>query len=176
MAVRSAFAWLIADRGSLDVILAQNIAALRCRVGADMGCPQGFLKNPEPNREALKKNLLSFEAARTRHVGHSPNAELVDPNSWNDEFAMLNRPGMGAIQTALFYDYRNNVAAYPDWQAWAAREQATYAARMGPPRRVLHGGRRGRVRDRQPKLRNPYRRCRPLPPWTSGRIWYAPCT
>ena len=112
------FRMAIADRTSLDVILAQNIAAYDVALGPTWDARKAFWKDPQPNREALKKNLLSFEAARTRHVGHSPNAELYDPNSWSDEFAMLNRPGMGAIQTALFYDYRNNVAAYPEWQAW----------------------------------------------------------
>ena len=31
---------------------------------------------------------------------------------------MLSRPGMADIHAALFYDYRNNVALYPAWQAW----------------------------------------------------------
>ena len=48
----------------------------------------------------------------------APNLQLYDPNTWNDEFAMLSRPGIGEIQTSLFYDYRNNVASYPVWQAW----------------------------------------------------------
>ena len=76
------------------MILAQNIAAYDVTLGPTWDARRAFWKDPEPKREALKKNLLSFEAARTRHVGHSPNAELYDPNSWSDEFAMLNRPGM----------------------------------------------------------------------------------
>ena len=101
--------------------LAQNIAAYDVALGPTWDARKAFWKDPEPNREILKKNLLSFEAARARHVGTSPNSELYDPNSWNDEFAMLNRPGMAAIQTTLFYDYRNNVAAYPQWQGGCAR-------------------------------------------------------
>ena len=117
------FRMAIAYQRSLDIILAQNIAAYDVALGPTWDARKAFWKDPEPNRETLKKNLLSFEAARARHVGTSPNSELYDPNSWNDEFVMLNRPGMAAIQTTLFYDYRNNVAAYPQWQGWLRRNK-----------------------------------------------------
>ena len=42
---------------------------------------------------------------------------------WTDEFAFLNQPGQADIQSALFYDYRTNVAAYPRWQAWMKNRQ-----------------------------------------------------
>ena len=108
----------MANPTAVELIVAQNNAAYAESLGPTWDARKAFWKEPEANREILKKNLLSFEAARIRHVGHSPNAERYDPNSWNDEFAMLNRPGIGEIQTTLFYDYRNNVASYPAWQAW----------------------------------------------------------
>jgi hypothetical protein len=36
---------------------------------------------------------------------------------------MLSRPGETAIQSDLFYDYRTNVASYPQWQAWLRKTQ-----------------------------------------------------
>ena len=86
--------------------------------GTWLAARKAFWADPEPNRAALQKNLLSLEAARTRHVGTSPRSELYDPNSWTDEFVMLTRPDMDAIQTAPFHDYRTNVASYPKWQGW----------------------------------------------------------
>ena len=44
---------------------------------------------------------------------------------------MLDRPGMGEIQTTLFYDYRNNVTAYPQWQTWLRKAR--------PPMLVIWG-------------------------------------
>ena len=44
---------------------------------------------------------------------------------------MLSRPGQDRIQSDLFYDYRTNVTAYPDWQAWLRERQ--------PPMLVLWG-------------------------------------
>ena len=76
-----------------------------------------------PNESALRANLLSLAATRTRHVGNDPNVERYDPDLWTDEFYFLNRPGQAEIQSDLFYDYRTNVDAYPKWQAWMRENQ-----------------------------------------------------
>lgn len=112
------FRMAMADSRALEVIVTQNAAAYDVALGPTWEPRKAFWADPEKNRDVLQKNLLSLDAARTRHVGRSPNVELYDPTTWNDEFAMLNRPGMGAIHTTLFYDYRNNVTSYPKWQAW----------------------------------------------------------
>ena len=54
-----------------------------------MAAANTFETDPEANLETLKANLLSFDAARTRHVGRSPNIDLFDPNAWQDEFVSL---------------------------------------------------------------------------------------
>lgn len=81
--------------------------------------------------DQLRVNLASLEADRGRHVGRSPHPERIDPDSWNDEFAFLNRPGEEQIQLDLFYDYRNNQAAFPSWNAWLREHR--------PPTLVLWG-------------------------------------
>jgi pimeloyl-ACP methyl ester carboxylesterase len=125
------FRMAISEPSRIGVIVAQNIAAYNEALGPLWALRKAFWADPEPNREALTKNLLSVDAARTRHVGASPHPELYDPNWWRDEAAMLDRPGMGDIQTRLFYDYRNNVAAYPKWQAWMRKTR--------PPMLVVWG-------------------------------------
>jgi pimeloyl-ACP methyl ester carboxylesterase len=59
----------------------------------------------------------------TRHIGNDPNVERYDPDLWTDEFAFLTQPGQAEIQSDLFYDYRTNVDAYPQWQAWMREKQ-----------------------------------------------------
>jgi pimeloyl-ACP methyl ester carboxylesterase len=49
--------------------------------------------------------------------------ERYDPDLWTDECAFLNQPGQADIQSDLFYDYRTNVDAYPQWQAWMREQQ-----------------------------------------------------
>ena len=119
------FRMALAEPDRLGVIAAQNLAAYDVALGPLWDARKAFWADPKANHDRLQKNLLSLDAARTRHLGSSPHPELYDPNSWQDEYVMLNRPGMGEIHTTLFYDYRNNVAAYPKWQAWlrAARPQ-----------------------------------------------------
>jgi pimeloyl-ACP methyl ester carboxylesterase len=112
------FRMALAEQNRLQVIVTQNAAAYDAALGPLWAARKAFWADPEPNRAALKKNLLSLDAARIRHMGTSPNIELYDPNNWRDEFAMLSRPGMDEIQTTLFYDYRNNVLSYPKWQEW----------------------------------------------------------
>jgi len=99
-------------------MIVQNAAAYDVALGPMWDARKAFWQNPDLNRKVLQQNLLSFDAARTRHVGQSPNPDLYDPNTWHDEFAMLNRAGMIDIHMTLFYDYRNNVASYAEWQAW----------------------------------------------------------
>jgi len=135
------FRMALTEADRLDVVVAQNAAAYDEALGPLWAARKAFWADPQPNRAALKKNLLSLDAARTRHVGTSPNAELYDPNSWNDEFAMLSRPGMDEIQTALFYDYRTNVASYAKWQAWlrAARPRMLVVWGRYDPSFMLEG-------------------------------------
>ena len=125
------FRLAIADTPAVRVIVSQNAAAYDVALGPTWDARKAFWKDPDANREVLKKNLMSFDAARTRHVGRTPNIELYDPNTWHDEVAMLNSPGMADIHTTLFYDYRNNVASYPKWQSWL-RE-------FKPPMQVVWG-------------------------------------
>jgi pimeloyl-ACP methyl ester carboxylesterase len=84
---------------------------------------RAFWADRSANETALRTNLLSLQATRTRHVGSDPNVERYDPDLWTDEFAFLNQPGQADIQSDLFYDYRTNVEAYPQWQAWMRKKQ-----------------------------------------------------
>ena len=46
-------------------------------------------------------------------MGSLPKPELIDPDTWIDEYYFLNQPGQADIQLELFYDYQNNVKSYP---------------------------------------------------------------
>ena len=42
----------------------------------------------------------------------------IDPAAWTLDQLFLDRPGSAEIQLDLFYDYRTNVALYPEFQAF----------------------------------------------------------
>ena len=112
------FRMALAAPAKIEAMVIQNAVSHAEGLGPLWEARRAFWTDPAGHKAALLANLLSLEANRLRHVGTSPNIDLYDPDMWTDETAFLSRPGMGHVQTALFYDYRTNIAAYPKWQAW----------------------------------------------------------
>jgi pimeloyl-ACP methyl ester carboxylesterase len=117
------FRMLMAHPERVEALIVQDAVAHNEGLGANWKTRRAFWADRATNETALRTNLLSFAATRTRHVGNDPNVERYDPDLWTDEFYFLNRPGQAEIQSDLFYDYRTNVDAYPRWQAWMRNEQ-----------------------------------------------------
>jgi pimeloyl-ACP methyl ester carboxylesterase len=117
------FRMAIAHPDRLDSLIVQNAVAHDTGLGKLWAARRAFWADRPAHEEILRRNLLSLEATRARHLGSDPHVERYDPDLWTDEFAFLNQPGQADIQTELFYDYRNNVAAYPAWQAWMRKTQ-----------------------------------------------------
>lgn len=87
-----------------------------------------YWADPQAHPEVVDA-FLSYEATKQRHIAGSEHPERYDPDSWTDEYAQLSRPGQREIQSALLFDYRTNVASYPQWQAWLrAHKPATLVA------------------------------------------------
>lgn len=117
------FRMVLAHPERIESLIVQDAVAHNEGLGANWKTRRAFWADRAPNESALRTNLLSMEATRTRHVGSDPNVERYDPDLWTDEYNFLNSPGQGDIQTELFYDYRTNVDAYPKWQAWMREKQ-----------------------------------------------------
>jgi pimeloyl-ACP methyl ester carboxylesterase len=117
------FRMILAHPDRAQALIVQDAVAHNEGLGANWVTRRAFWADRAANDEALRKNLLSMAATKTRHVGDDPNVELYDPDLWTDEYAFLNAPGQAQIQSDLFYDYRTNVDAYPKWQAWMQKTQ-----------------------------------------------------
>jgi pimeloyl-ACP methyl ester carboxylesterase len=117
------FRMVLAHPERVQALIVQDAVSHNEGLGANWTTRRAFWADRAKNDEALKKNLLSMAATKTRHVGDDPKVELYDPNLWTDEYAFLNSPGQAQIQSDLFYDYRTNVDAYPKWQAWMQKTQ-----------------------------------------------------
>lgn len=72
----------------------------------------------EAHEQTIREALLSAKVAEQRRLAGVSQPELVDPDTWSQEFAFLTQPGMAEIQLDLAFDYQSNVAAYPQWQAY----------------------------------------------------------
>lgn len=125
------FRMILANSERVEALIIQDAVAHNEGLGANWKTRRAFWADRATNESALRTNLLSLAATRSRHVGNDPNVERYAPDLWTDEFYFLNQLGQGDIQSDLFYDYRTNVAAYPKWQAWMREKQ--------PPLLVIWG-------------------------------------
>lgn len=101
----------------LESLVIQNANAYTEGLGEKWRAIAKFWNDPAANKDVVDA-FLSYRAAEQRHTSGTSHIERYNPDVWNDEFAFLARPGEREIQTALLYDYRTNVAEYPEWHAW----------------------------------------------------------
>lgn len=125
------FRMALAQPERIRAIIIQNAVAHEEGLGPLWETRKAFWADRARHEAALRANLLSFDATRLRHMGHTAHPERYDPDMWHDEFAFLSSAGQIDIQTELFYDYRTNVERYPQWQRYLREHQ--------PPMLVLWG-------------------------------------
>jgi pimeloyl-ACP methyl ester carboxylesterase len=117
------FRMALAHPERIEALIVQDAVAHNEGLGANWKTRRAFWSDRAANESALRRDLLSLEAARARHVGNDPDIERHDPDLWTDEFYFLSRAGQAESQSDLFYDYRTNVDSYPKWQKWMRERQ-----------------------------------------------------
>lgn len=77
-----------------------------------------------PANEAALAAFNTLDAIKnTVYLGGAGHPELIAPESYESDAASVAGPTNLRIQLDLFYDYRNNVALYPAWQAFLRNQQ-----------------------------------------------------
>jgi pimeloyl-ACP methyl ester carboxylesterase len=147
------FRMALAHPDRIEALIVQDAVAHNDGLGVNWKTRRAFWADRAPNESALRTNLLSLAATRTRHVGDDPNVESYDPDLWTDEFHFLNQPGQADIQSDLFYDYRTNVDAYPKWQAWMRQRQPRLLVIWGEHDLSFDSGEPERYRKDVPKAK-----------------------
>ncbi|MFI1696714.1 alpha/beta fold hydrolase [Streptomyces bobili] len=71
-----------------------------------------------PGAESTILGLFTLAVTRAQYEGGTADPALVAPEGWLLDQHFLDRPGRKQHQLALAYDYKSNLAVYPDWQAW----------------------------------------------------------
>ncbi|MER6349223.1 alpha/beta fold hydrolase [Streptomyces sp. NPDC001595] len=71
-----------------------------------------------PGAERTVLDLFTLAATRAQYEGGTADPALVAPEGWLLDQYFLDLPGRKRAQLALAHDYKSNLAAYPDWQAW----------------------------------------------------------
>src|SRR4030095_2635937 len=70
------------------------------------------------NREVVRDALLTFEGTRWQYTHGVANPEVIAPESYTLDAALLERPGNKDIQLDLFLDYASNITLYPVFQKY----------------------------------------------------------
>ena len=82
------------------------------------------------NRETLRK-ALSPEGIRREYSSGMPNPDVIAPEGYTLDAALIARPGNMDIQLDLFLDYANNVKLYPAFQDYFRKVQPLLLAIWG---------------------------------------------
>ena len=71
----------------------------------------------------IAASVFSLEGLRWQYTHGTRNPDGILPDNWLLDYLLINREGQHDMQLGLFYDYRNNVAKYPEWQAYLRAHQ-----------------------------------------------------
>jgi pimeloyl-ACP methyl ester carboxylesterase len=84
----------------------------------------------QANRDALRA-LLKPETTLWQYTHGVPNSEAVSPDGYSLDDFYMTRAGAHEVQLDLFLDYANNVALYPEFQAYLRKHQPKVLAVWG---------------------------------------------
>jgi len=82
------------------------------------------------NREAIRKGL-NPDGMRREYSSGISNPDLIAPEGYTLDAALMARPGNTDIQLDLFLDYANNVKLYPAFQEYFRKSQPPLLAIWG---------------------------------------------
>ena len=73
--------------------------------------------------QTIASNVFGLDGLKWQYTHGTRNADAILPDNWLLDYQALSRPGQYDMQIGLFYDYRNNVAQYSNWQAFLKKYQ-----------------------------------------------------
>jgi pimeloyl-ACP methyl ester carboxylesterase len=82
-----------------------------------------YWKSRTPETEKPLEAFLQADTVKLVYTHGHPKPELISPDNWNMDLHYLDRPNARRVQLDFFYDYRTNVALYPQWQAFLRKQQ-----------------------------------------------------
>jgi pimeloyl-ACP methyl ester carboxylesterase len=102
----------------VTAIVSQNGNAYEQGLGDAWAPIQRYWREPTPqNRDAVRKGLTPA-GIHSEYTNRLPNPDLVAPETYTLDAALMARPGNIDIQLDLFLDYANNVKLYPAFQEY----------------------------------------------------------
>lgn len=109
---------------ALDWLIVQNTNAYEEGFTEVWDGLRGALwKNRSPETEKPLEGFLTHDAIKGIYLQGAAHPELISPDNWEADYALMQRPGAVRLNLDLFYDYRKNVELYPVWQKFLRDNQ-----------------------------------------------------
>jgi pimeloyl-ACP methyl ester carboxylesterase len=116
----------------ITAIVSQNGNAYEEGLGDAWGPIRKYWAFPKAeNREVIAKNVLTLEGTRWQYTHGVADPDLVAPESYTLDMALMERPGNKDIQLDLFLNYATNVALYPAFQEYFRKAKPPLLAIWG---------------------------------------------
>ncbi len=112
------FRLALAHPERITAIISQNGNAYEEGLSEGWNPIQAYWREPTEARRAALREFLAPEATKWQYTHGVADPNLVAPESYTLDSALLARPGNAEIQLDLFLDYASNVALYPRFQAY----------------------------------------------------------
>lgn len=115
----------------VTAIVSQNGNAYEEGLGDAWAPIQRYWREPSSqNREAVRQ-ALNPAGLRSQYTEGVPHPEMIAPEGYTLDAAMIARPGNMEIQLDLFLDYANNVKMYPAFQEYFRKSKPPLFAIWG---------------------------------------------
>jgi pimeloyl-ACP methyl ester carboxylesterase len=115
----------------VTAIVSQNGNAYEEGLGDAWASIRHYWSEPSAeNREAVRE-ALSPDGLRRQYTAGVPNPDVIAPEGYTLDAAMIARPGNMDIQLDLFLDYANNVKLYPAFHEYFRKSQPPLLAIWG---------------------------------------------
>lgn len=109
---------------ALEWLIIQNTNAYEVGfTSAWDGFRNALWKNRTPETEKPLSAFLEHDAIKSIYLYGAKREDLISPDNWKSDFGFMERPKARRVQLDLFYDYRTNVALYPQWQQFLRERQ-----------------------------------------------------
>jgi pimeloyl-ACP methyl ester carboxylesterase len=115
----------------VTAVVSQNGNAYEEGLGDAWAPIQRYWREPtSANREAIRKGL-NLDGMRREYSTGIPHPEIIAPEGYTLDAALMARPGNTDIQLDLFLDYANNVKLYPAFQEYFRKWKPSLLAIWG---------------------------------------------
>ena len=109
---------------AIDWLIVQNSNAYEEGFTAAWDGFRGALwQNRSPETEQPLAGFLTHDAIKGIYLHGASDPAAISPDHWTSDYAFMQRPHAVRINLDLFYDYRTNVALYPQWQQFLRDRQ-----------------------------------------------------